>query len=141
MARKDTIDLELTPDGDLVLDSKTNDIAVVHKQHYIAQSARIRIQVTDPEWKDYQVDQIGANLEDLIGLPNTQETAIEGIERIIYTLTKDGLLDTEEIYIKPVPVSKYVIAFYVFIKIPEVPESIGFEVLFNLATGLAIRSV
>lgn len=141
MARKDTIDLELTPDGDLVLDRKTNDVAVVHKQNYIAQSARIRIQVTDPEWQDYQVNQIGANLEDLIGLPNTQETAIEGIERIVYTLTKDGLLDTEEVYIKPVPVSKYVIAFYVFIKIPEVPESLGFEVLFNLATGLAIRSV
>lgn len=141
MARTDAIDLMFTEDGDLAIDIKTNELATVQKQGYIAQSARNRIKITDPEWIDYEINQIGANLEDLLGMPNTQETAIEGIERIVSVLTRDGLISTEEVYVRPVPVGKYVVAFFVFIKIPDVPESLGFEVLFNLHTGLTIRKV
>lgn len=141
MARTNVSDLMLTEDGDLFVDVKTNDLAVVQKQSYIAQTARNLIKITDPEWIDYQIEDIGANLEDLIGQPNTQETAIEGIQRIVGVLTMGGLLTTDEIYVKPVPVSRQYIAFYVFIKIPDVAQPLGFEVLFNLATGVEIRKV
>lgn len=142
MARYDGTDLKLTPDGDLAIER--GDLATVTKQQYIAQSARNRIKITDPEWVDYQIDAIGANLEDLIGLPNSPETASLGVEKIGDCLTKDGLLDTDDIYVRPVPVSRSVLVFYVFIRIPVnefEDETLGFEVLFNLETGLTIRSV
>jgi hypothetical protein len=140
MAKYSGMDLKLTADGDLVIGS--GDLAIVQKQEYIAQSARNRIRIADPEWIDYQIDEIGANLEDLNGLPNNPETASLGVQKIGTCLTKDGLLDVKDVYIRPVPVSRSIIAFYVFIRIPGADAgTLGFEVLFNLETGLTIRSV
>jgi hypothetical protein len=142
MGKYNGTDLRLTPDGDLAIER--GDLSTVTKQEYISQSARNRIRIADPEWIDYQIDEIGANLEDLIGLPNNPETASMGVDKIGRCLTRDGLLDSDDIYIRPVPISRTVMIFYVFIKIP-VSEfesgTLGFEVLFNLENGLTIRSV
>lgn len=139
MARLDKMDLKLTEDGDLVIEER--DLATVIKQDFISQSARTRIKVSDPEWYDHQMESIGANLEDLIGMPNSPETAELGVERIGEALTRGGLLDSEDIYIRPVPVSRYYIVFYTFIRTTENGEPLGFEVLFNLQSGLELRSV
>lgn len=139
MARLDVSDLKLTPEGDLVMDSV--GLETVEKQEYISQSARIRVKISDPEWFDLTVKDIGANLEDLLGLPNSPETAELGVNKIGEALTKDGLLDADDIYIRPVPVGRYYIAFYLFISTTEDGEPQGFEILFNLETGLEIGSV
>lgn len=131
-------DLKFSLDGDLVLEN--GDFQMVHKREFVEQSARHRIKTSDPDWVDYQVKEIGANLEDLIGKPNSAETAREGMRRISRTLLKDGLVDKEDLYIKPVPVSKAVIVFLVFIQVSHNTEPIGFDITFNLETGLTVRS-
>lgn len=139
MANLDVIDLELTPDGDLTIHD--GDLGIVQKQEYIAQSVRNRVKISDPEWYDTMIQNIGANLEDLIGLPNNQETAEKGVVQIGDALTRDGLLDSEDIYIRPVPVSRYFIVFYLFVRTTEEGEPLGFELLFNLESGLMIGEV
>lgn len=137
MARYDGTDLRLTEDGDLVIER--GDLSTVTKQEFVKQTARNRIKTSDPDWYDYIIDEIGANLEDLLGRPNNPETARLGIEKIGEALTKDGLVDTDDIYIKPVPVGRYVIGFFIFIRVDDVGQPLFFEVLFNLDTGLTVR--
>lgn len=138
MARN-LVDLAWSEEGDLVL-GKGNDFAVVTNAPYEAQIARIRLMVTDPEWQDFQANEIGANMEDLLGLPNTPETARMGIRQITECLTRDGLFQEEQIFIKPIPTSKYIIQFFVFIYSEYASEPIGFQLSFNLESGVMVRS-
>lgn len=137
MARYDGTDLRLTEDGDLVIER--GDLSTVTKQEFVSQTARNRLKTSDPDWFDHVVDHIGANLEDLLGMPNNPDTARLGIDKIGEVLTKDGLIDTDDLYIKPVPVGRYVIGFFVFIRVDDVGKPLFFEVLFNLDTGLTLR--
>lgn len=139
MARYDESDLMFSADGDLVITDR-GDFALVNKNPYVEQSARHRIRTSDPDWFDPDTTDIGANLEDLIGMPNNRETALLSIERITACLTQNGLIDTQDIYIRPVPLSRYVIALFVFIQTPHDGASIGFQITFNLETGVTIRS-
>lgn len=97
------------------------------------------MKINDPDWNDYKVEEIGANLEDLIGLPNTVETAKEGVRRITSCLIKDGLLDRNDLFIKPVPINKYTIAYFVYMNVGN-GDPIGFELHFNLENGVVLRS-
>lgn len=139
MAKYDKVDLGLSEDGDLILSD--GDFLLAQNQGYVIQSVRNRIRTSDPEWIDYIETDIGANMEDLRGLPNTPETAQLGAQAIGKALTRDGLIDGEDIYIKPTPISKDVLIFFVFINLENNGQPIGFEVSLNLHSGIEIRSV
>lgn len=138
MARYDESDLMFSIDGDLVI-SDTGDLSLVNKNEYIEQSARHRVRTSDPDWFDPNMQDIGANLEDLIGMPNNPETARLAIERVTDSLTGGGLIDKQDIYIRPVPVSRYIIALFLFIQTPFEGKPIGFHITFNLETGVTVR--
>jgi hypothetical protein len=137
MARYDGVDLKLSEDGDLVFEH--GDIALVRKQEFVAQSSRNRIKTSDPDWYDYKIDNIGANLEDLLGMPNNPDTARLGIDKIREALTSDGLIDGEDVYIRPVPIGRYVIGFFVFIRTEYDGQPLQFEILLNLESGVIIK--
>lgn len=139
MAKYNLSDLQLTEDGDFVIEN--NDLALVRKQKYVIQSVRNRLKVSDPDWWDYQLSQIGANLEDIQGMPNNPDTAKLGIKLIGKSLTQDGLIDQEDLYIQPTPINKDVILFFIYVNQEYEGKPIGFEVAFNLHTGLAVRRV
>lgn len=139
IARYDESDFMFSEDGDLVIGER-GDFLLVDKNEYIAQSSRHRIRTSDPDWFDHEVKEIGANLEDLIGMGNNPDTARLGIERITDCLTKTSLIDREDLLIKPVPLSRYVITFFVFITTPFAGEPIGFQIIFNLENGVVVRS-
>lgn len=134
------VDLRMNEDGDLVI-NENGDFDLVRKQDFIEQSARNRLRISDPEWTDFASKTIGANLEDLLGMSNTPETAKLGVQMIMTTLTRDGLISAEDLYVRPIPVKRNVIEFYVFIRINDTDEPIGFVVSFNLESGAMIRSV
>lgn len=138
MARYDESDLMFSEEGDLVITDR-GDFSLVNKNPYVEQSARHRVRTSDPDWYDPDTNEIGANLEDLIGFPNNPDTARQGIDRISDSLTKGGLIDRQDILIKPVPISRYMIAFFVFIQTPHEGTSIGFQIMFNLETGVTVR--
>lgn len=140
MGRYDGSDLMFTEDGDIVI-GENGDFALVHDRQFVEQSSRNRLKVSDPDWFDFDMQEIGANLEDLIGRPNSIETAREGVERISKALTRNDLISREDLYIRPVPLTKYVIQFFVYIQTSQEGDPIGFAVSFNLESGVAIRSV
>ncbi len=140
MSRYEGSDLRFSDEGDLVITSD-GDFDLVHKKEFIEQSSRHRMRTSDPDWFDYDVSDIGANLEDLIGWPNNPDTAREGISRIMSCLTKDGLISHDDIYIRPVPIEKYVLVFFIFIDIEQGESPITFNIMFNLETGIVVRSV
>lgn len=141
MAKYDLVDLKLSADGDLVIEK--GDLATVTKQEFVNQSARNRMRVSDPEWRDYEDLAIGANLEDLRGKPNTREVANDGANRIMAALTHDGLLDPEDVYVRPMPDpnNRRTIIYFVFVNSPENSEPTGFQVSFNLDAGVTISGV
>lgn len=139
MSKYDRVDLGLTPDGDL--DFEKGDFKLVRNQEYLAQSIRNRAQTSDPDWYDPFVEAIGSNLEDLRGLPNTEETAMRGVELIGGCISRDGLVEPEDIYIQPTPYDRNTIAFFVFVNSPFDTDPIGFEIRYNLRNGMMVRGV
>lgn len=137
MAKYNLTDLKLSDDGDLVI--ADNDFIVVRNQEYVIQSIRNRLKTNDPEWFDYVVNEIGANFEDLRGLPNTPETAEKGASMIGQCLIRDGLLDLDDVYIQPAPITKDVLVFFVYINLPGLEEPFGFELNYNLHSGLMVQ--
>lgn len=137
MAKYDRVDLAMTADGDLIIEN--GDLKLARNQEFVAQSFRNRIRTSDPDWYDNIIKDIGANLEDLRGYPNTVETAELGVSMIAACLTRDSLIDPDDLYVKPVPFNKATIAFFVFVNSPFDSEPIGFEVQLNLTTGLTVR--
>jgi hypothetical protein len=60
---------------------------------------------------------------------------------ITTALTRDGLIDTEDLYIKPVPMDRDTLVFFVFINSPWDSDPLGFEVTFGLNSGVSIKGV
>lgn len=130
-------DLRITPDGDLIV--KDNDLATIEGFEAAAQNVYCRLMSSDPEW---YMEQIGANLEDLLGKPNTRETATEGEDMIKDVLTSDGLVSYEDLYVQAVPLDKSTLVFYVYFKPDGYDgEAIGYEVELNLSIGAKLRRV
>jgi hypothetical protein len=136
MGRYDESDLKITYDGDLVVED--GDIALVHNAECTAQGVFCRLKSSDPEWYG---ELIAANLEDLLGKPNTRETGQLGEEMIREALKIDGLIDNTDLYVQAVPIDKATVVFFVFFKPPNLTEPLGFEVTLNLSLGASVRRV
>jgi len=134
MARYDAVDLKLTLDGDLFVDR--GDIALASGNDFIAQQAANRLGGSNPGWF---YDAICADVEAFLGAPNTEVTANKCIQQMIISLTKDGLINSEDIYIKATPTSPRSVLFFVFINSPFSTTPLGFEINLHLANGISLR--
>lgn len=72
-----------------------------------------RLKTENPDWLLH--DGIGADMSDLIGEPNTQETAAMGVEKIRLALTYKDTFKDEELEIIPIPVSANEILFDIWV--------------------------
>ena len=107
-------DFDISQEGELLLDAETHDIAAVNKNDLRLQLAYDRIKSVTTTWL---YDEVGANLEMLIGKPCNQDTAKTGKNLITEQLTFDGLWEDSEIYIQAEIDSYIHLIFYVFFKI------------------------
>lgn len=130
-------DLRITKDGDLVV--KDGDFDLVHDFEAAAQNVYCRLKSSDPEW--FQ-EIICGNLEDLLGKPNTRDTATEGENMIKDALMKDGLISYDDLYVQAIPMDKFTLIFYVYFKPTDYEgDPIGYEVELNLSIGAQVRRV
>lgn len=136
MTRYYNADIKRTPDGDLELDGK--DLRLTLGNDFLQQQIENRLGTSNPDWF---LDSIGADLEDLLGEPNTKETGLRGQEMIMTSLTKDGMFIKEDIYIKAVPISKDEINYFVFINSSFSEEPVGYEISLHLSSGARIKKV
>lgn len=91
-----------------------------------------RLRTDNPDW--YLHDQIGADLSELIGLPNTRSTGDLGVSLIQHSLCHDGFLKLSDLRIRAVPVTSSEILFHITLIRPV--GEVVIPVLFNLEHGL-----
>jgi hypothetical protein len=129
---RDAVDLFLSPDGDLVISG--SDFKLAEGDEFLLQSARNRIKSIK---KDWFYDNIGADMEEILGEPNTREVSEVGKGKIIEALTCDGLFSSDEIYIKAAPTSRNAILYIVVLKTKS-GSPIVLNVTLDLAKGVTL---
>lgn len=144
------VDLAFTPDGDLILgeqahDSNDNplstddgrpirDLTYVTGEEAIKQLVTNRIKTQAPDW--FLHPQMGGNLEDLIGEPNTRETGEVGVQKLYDVLTYDGFLHRNQLEIRAVPVSLKEVIFFITVTFDSEDYEVVVPVPFSYTEGL-----
>jgi hypothetical protein len=111
-------DLGLTEDGDIQIGGN-GDLLVVRDEEVVAQEIRFRVKTTRGDWALYP--ECGADLELLIGLPNTPDTGRRAEEQVNRALTHDGFLGGELQEIRAVPVNREQLAVLIVADVGETP--------------------
>jgi len=124
-------DIAISPDGDFII--RDHDLAVAKEGEFQLQSIINRIKAVRINWR---LDHIGADMEDIIGMPNSPDTAQLTIDKITFALTEDDLIDKKDIYIRPVPISKTTILFFLFVNSPYFAQPISLEIGLDLSSGV-----
>ena len=133
-------DFGLSTDGELVLNPDTHDIQAKIDNELRLQLAYDRIKSVTTNWF---IDQIGANLESLIGRPCNSEMAEAGKAFIMQQLTFDNLWDVSEIHIKATIKDMISIIYNVYFKIKDesTEDTSSYEIIaeIDLVKGVNIR--
>ncbi|HHU56646.1 MAG TPA: hypothetical protein GXZ48_08245 [Acholeplasmataceae bacterium] len=109
-------DIGLTEDGDLALD-ETGDFAVHYGLNCLEDDIRIRIQTNKSEWRRHIT--LGSNMEDLIGLPNTEKTGEIGRKQLIEALTRDDKVNINDLSVHVMPTDTKTILYFILIDAQE----------------------
>lgn len=136
------VDLALDDSGDLIIYSETDSMGYtyfeqVNEVDLIIQNIKNRIKTCKIDWF---YDGIGANMEAVIGMENSKETALYGASLIENALTEGNYIRSEDIYIRPVPVDIFSIIYFVAVRIGE-NSSIQFKASISLNSGINVEEV
>ena len=133
-------DFGLNTDGEIVLDTDTYDIKARRNNDLRLQLAYDRIKSVSTNWF---IDNIGADLESLIGKPCNKDYAESGKSAIAQQLTFDNLWDNHEFYIKAAINSMVHMEYSVFFKLKDetTEDTYSYEIIavIDLVKGVNIR--
>ena len=93
----DGFDFGFSPDGEIIVDSETHDIYKSKDDELKIQLSYNRIKSISKNWF---IDEVGADMEELIGRPCTEDMAEYGKQKIINVLLIDDLWNKDDIFIK-----------------------------------------
>jgi hypothetical protein len=124
-------DFDFLPEGEIVVDNETHDIQSASGNELRIQMAINRLKSISNNWF---VDEIGADLEELVGRPCTSEIANYGKLKIIQSLIEDGLWDEKEILVKAEIKENTIIIYTVYLKIyqAETEDTYSYEIVATL---------
>lgn len=108
------------------------DIKIVEDDEGDLQLIKSRLQTENPDWRLYPL--VGADLTDLIGLPNTPETAYLAEQSVLRALTYDGAFKEKDLTINVVPVSAFTL--FIDIKLRQGNQLIRYSGSINLELGV-----
>lgn len=133
-------DFSFSPEGEIIVDTETHDIAKSTEDDLRIQLAYNRIKSISHNWF---VDEIGANLEELVGMPCTEDTAEYGKLKIMNVLTIDDLWSSNDIFIKSEIKNNTNITYSIYLKIyqSETEDTYSYEIIaeLDLVKGVFIR--
>lgn len=108
-------DLYLTEEGDLAV-SNHGDLGLTETPwRHFSQQAYIRIMTQIGDFVVYPT--LGADLETMIGMPQSQSTAEYGKSLILNALTRDGVLSSFPIEIVAIPTTLQTIQFDIYMTV------------------------
>lgn len=133
-------DFGFTPEGEIIVDSETHDIKATVDDELRIQLAYNRIKSISTNW---YVDEVGADLEEIIGRACDEDTAEYGKSKIIHVLTFDELWVEDDIFIKAEIKSNTAIIYTIYLKIVQAETedvySYEIEAELDLVKGVKIR--
>lgn len=134
-------DFMVSSDGELVLDNETHDFSKVSDNALKCQLAYTRIKSCVNDWF---YDEVGADLEELVGR-NIQESTIDtGKQRIIEVLTYDGLWNNNDIFVQTVVKNSTQLEYIVYLRIrtddiDKSGTSVTLNIDLDLVKGVKVR--
>lgn len=108
------------------------DISVIYEEESELQLIKNRLTTENPDW--YFYPEVGADLTDLIGLPNNLKTAEKGKQLILKALTYDEAFDADDLSIEGIPVGPQQILYDVQLRRKN--KLIRFAVTLDLTLGI-----
>ena len=136
----DGFDFGFSPDGEIIVDTDTHDIYKSQEDELKIQLSYNRIKSISKNWF---IDEVGADLEEIIGKACNETTAEYGKLKIIDVLTFDGLWDDKDIFIKSEVKNNINITYNIFLKLrqSDTEEVYSYEIdaELDLVKGVHIR--
>lgn len=136
----DGFDFGFSPDGEIIVDTDTHDIYKSQEDELKIQLSYNRIKSISKNWF---IDEVGADLEEIIGKACNETTAEYGKLKIIDVLTFDGLWDDSDIFIKSEIKNNINITYNIFLKLrqSDTEEIYSYEIdaELDLVKGVHIR--
>lgn len=136
----DGFDFGFSPNGEIIVDTDTHDIYKSQEDELKIQLSYNRIKSISKNWF---IDEVGADLEEIIGKACNETTAEYGKLKIIDVLTFDGLWDDSDIFIKSEIKNNINITYNIFLKLrqSDTEEVYSYEIdaELDLVKGVHIR--
>ena len=133
-------DFGFSPDGEIIVDSETHDIYKSKDDELKIQLSYNRIKSISKNWF---IDEVGADMEELIGRPCTEDMAEYGKQKIINVLLIDDLWNKDDIFIKAEIKDNVHIIYSVYLKLfqSETEDTISYEITveLDLVKGVFIK--
>ena len=133
-------DFGFSPNGEIIVDPITHDIAKAMDDDLRIQLTLNRLKSVTHNW---YVDNIGTDLEELIGKPCTTNTADYGKDKIIAALTSDGLWKSNEILVAGQIKDNTHIIYTIYLRLyqSETEDTYSYEIEteLDLVKGVFIR--
>ena len=112
----DGFDFGFSPDGEIIVDTDTHDIYKSQEDELKIQLSYNRIKSISKNWF---IDEVGADLEEIIGKACNETTAEYGKLKIIDVLTFDGLWNDKDIFIKSEIKNNINITYNIYLKLHQ----------------------
>ena len=136
----DGFDFGFSPDGEIIVDTDTHDIYKSQEDELKIQLSYNRIKSISKNWF---IDEVGADLEEIIGKACNETTAEYGKLKIIDVLTFDGLWDDKDIFIKSEINNNINITYAIYLKLyqSDTEEVYSYEIdaELDLVKGVNVR--
>lgn len=133
-------DFKIDEVGEVIIDPKNYDIASVSELDLKIQLAYTRIKSCINEW---YYDEVGANLEELVGRAAKPSTIEVGKSRIIEVLTYDELWDEKDLFVQSIIENATKLTYAVYFKVKTNDEfgetSKTIYVNLDLIKGVKVR--
>ena len=133
-------DFAITTEGELIIDEENHDIVKSLDDDLRIQLAYNRIKSISKNWF---VDEVGADMEELIGRPCTEDMAEYGKQKIINVLLIDNLWNKDDIFIKAEIKDNVHIIYSIYLKLfqSETEDTISYEITveLDLVKGVFIK--
>ena len=133
-------DFGFSPNGEIIVDSETHDIYKSKDDELKIQLSYNRIKSISKNWF---IDEVGADMEELIGRPCTEDMAEYGKQKIINVLLIDDLWNKDDIFIKAEIKDNVHIIYSVYLKLfqSETEDTISYEITveLDLVKGVFIK--
>jgi hypothetical protein len=108
----DDTDLALTLDGDFIID-ETGDLKIVSEFECTADDINMAVKTQKNDSEVFP--QFGADLEELIGQPNTREVGDDGRNKIIEELVNNKIVNSDDLEVVPIPIDDS-ITYYIVVE-------------------------